>query len=132
RPMSQKVIIGEEPISNTMWGFDVNYQSPSRWLTRMVDKIPFLDTKEPSSISFYGEFAQLNPGSPSALNFAGSRNGTTYIDDFENTRSFIDLKGAFSWQISGTPQFFHEANLTNDVEYGYNRAHLAFYNIDPI
>lgn len=132
RPMTQKVIIGEEPISNTMWGLDLNYNTPSRWLTRMVDKIPFIDTKEESYISFYGEFAQLVPGAPSALNFAGSRHGTTYIDDFENSRSFIDLKGAYGWQVSGTPQLFPEHALVDDLKYGYNRAHLAFYNVDPI
>src|SRR5690554_1732371 len=136
RPLTQKVTIGEEPVSNTMWGFDLNYNSSSRWLTRMVDKIPFIDTKEESQISFYSEFAQLNPGVSRALNFAGSRNGTTYIDDFENSRSYIDLKGAFGWQISGTPQtsnnLFPEADLMNDLAYGDNRALLSFYNIDPI
>src|SRR5690606_40665336 len=69
RPLTQKVNIGEEPISNTMWGLDLSYNSASRWLTRMVDKIPFIDTQEESSISFYGEFAQLRPGHPRALNF---------------------------------------------------------------
>ncbi len=132
RPLTQKVNIGEEPISNTMWGFDMTYNSPSRWLTRMVDKIPFIDTKEQSSISFYGEFAQLIPGHPRALNFAGTRSGITYIDDFENSRSFIDIKGAFTWQIAGTPQLFPESQLMDDLRYGYNRARLAFYNIDPI
>ncbi len=132
RPLTQKVNIGEEPISNTMWGLDVSYNSPSRWLTRMVDKIPFLDTKEPSSISFYGEFAQLLPGHPRALNFAGTRSGITYIDDFENSRSFIDIKGAFNWQLSGTPQLFPESQLMDDLQSGFNRARLAFYNIDPI
>ena len=132
RPLTQKVNIGEEPISNTMWGLDLSYNSPSRWLTRMVDKIPFLDTKEQSSISFYGEFAQLLPGHPRALNFAGTRSGITYIDDFENSRSFIDIKGAFTWQLSGTPQLFPEAELMDDPQYGFNRARFAFYNIDPI
>jgi hypothetical protein len=132
RPLTQKVNIGEEPISNTMWGLDLSYNSPSRWLTRMVDKIPFLETKEPSSISFYGEFAQLLPGHPRALNFAGSRSGITYIDDFENSRSFIDIKGAYNWQLSGTPQLFPESQLMDDLQYGFNRARLAFYNIDPI
>ena len=132
RPLTQKVNIGEEPISNTMWGLDLTYNSPSRWLTRMVDKIPFLDTKEPSSISFYGEFAQLLPGHPRALDFAGTRSGITYIDDFENSRSFIDIKGAYNWQLSGTPQLFPESELMDNLEYGFNRARLAFYNIDPI
>lgn len=132
RPLTQKVNIGQEPISNTMWGLDLTYNSTSRWLTRMVDKIPFIDTREQSTVSFYSEFAQLLPGHPRALNFAGSRTGISYIDDFENSRSFIDLKGAYNWQISGTPQLFPESQLNNDLQYGFNRAKLAFYNIDPI
>jgi cell surface protein SprA len=132
KPLTQKVNYGEEAISNTIWGFDVNYSSPSRWLTRMVDKIPFINTKEPSSITFSGEYAQFIPGHPKALNFAGSRNGASYLDDFEASRSLIDIKSAIPWQISGTPKLFPESNLNNDLAYGYNRARLAFYNIDPI
>lgn len=132
RPITKKVNFGEEPISNTIWGMDINYTSPSRFLTKMVDKLPFISTKEKSSISFYGEFAQLIPGHPSALNVGGSRGGTSFIDDFEASRSVIDLKSANAWQISGTPQLFPEAQYNNDLRYGFNRAKLAFYNIDPI
>ncbi|MGB4774332.1 MAG: cell surface protein SprA, partial [Daejeonella sp.] len=132
KPLTKKVNIGEESISNTIWGVDANYTSNSRWLTRMVDKIPFINTKETSTISFAGEFANIIPGHPRALNFAGSKNGASYLDDFEGSRSLIDIKSANIWQISGTPQLFNEAQLTNDLAYGYNRARLAFYNIDPI
>ncbi|MCJ8210686.1 cell surface protein SprA [Mucilaginibacter sp. RS28] len=132
QPITQKQIVGEESISNTIWGFDANYSSNSRMLTRLVDKLPFINTKAPSTVNFYGEFAQLLPGNPSALNFAGSKNGTSYLDDFENSRSIIDLKSSIAWQLSGTPQLFPESRLFNDLTYGYNRARLAFYNIDPI
>ncbi|MDB5286039.1 MAG: cell surface protein SprA [Mucilaginibacter sp.] len=132
QPITQNEIVGEESISNTIWGFDANYSSESRFLTKLVDKIPFINTKAPSTINFSGEFAQLMPGSPSALNFAGSKNGTSYLDDFENSRSIIDIKSSVNWQISGTPQLFPEAQLFNDLSYGYNRARLAYYNIDPI
>lgn len=131
KPLTQKVNLGEEPISNTIWGADINYSSPSRFLTKLVDKIPLISTKAPSSVTFYGEFAQLIPGHPSALNFAGSKNGVSYLDDFEASRSVIDLKSAISWQLSGTPQLFSESQLVNDLAYGYNRARVAFYNIDP-
>jgi cell surface protein SprA len=131
QPITQKVSIGDEPISNTIWGFDLNYIKQSRALTRLVDKIPGISTKVPSSVNFSGEFAQLIPGHPAALNFAGD-NGTSYLDDFENSQSLIDLKSAIGWQISGTPQMFSESALVNDLSYGYNRARLAFYNIDPI
>ncbi|MEO8886804.1 MAG: cell surface protein SprA [Mucilaginibacter sp.] len=132
QPISQNEIAGQESISNSIWGFDGNYNSTSRLLTRLVDKMPFIHTKAPSSINFNGEFAQLLPGSPSALNYAGSKNGTSYLDDFENSQSIIDLKGAIGWQLSATPQYFPESRLYNDLSYGYNRARLAFYNIDPI
>jgi len=134
QPITQNEIVGQESVSNTIYGFDVNYNSNSRLLTRLVDKIPFIHTKVPSSINFNGEFAQLLPGNPSALNYAGSKNGTAYLDDFENSTSIIDVKSPIGWQISGTPQMpqFPEAKLFNDLTYGYNRARLAFYTIDPI
>jgi cell surface protein SprA len=132
QPITQNEVIGQESISNTMYGFDVNYNSNSRFLTRLVDKIPLITTKVPSSVTFNGEFAQLLPGNPSALNFAGSKNGTAYLDDFEASQSIIDLKSASTWQISGTPQMFAESRNFNNLSYGYNRARLAFYNIDPV
>ena len=131
-PISQNEAVGDESISNTIWGFDGNYSSPSRFLTKMVDEIPFIHTKVPSSVNLNGEFAQLLPGTPSVLNYAGSKNGTAYLDDFESSQSEIDLKSAISWQISGTPQLYPESQLFNDLSYGFYRARLAFYNIDPI
>ena len=65
------------------------------------------------------------------LNAAGTQRGTSYLDDFEAARSVIDLKSANAWQLSGTPQLFPEAQLMDNLAYGYNRANLAFYNIDP-
>lgn len=132
QPITQNEIVGSESISNTIYGFDANYSSDSRLLTRLVDKIPFISTKAPSSVNISGEFAKLNPGSPSALNFAGSSKGTSYLDDFENSSSIIDIKSAINWQISGTPQLFPESQLIDRLDYGFNRARLAFYNIDPI
>jgi cell surface protein SprA len=132
QPITQNELVGEESISNSIFGFDANYSTTSRFLTRLVDKIPLINTKAPSTINLSGEFAKLMPGSPGALNFAGSKNGTSYLDDFENSRSVIDVKSAVSWQISGTPQMFNESQLFNDLSYGFNRARLAFYNIDPI
>lgn len=132
KPLTPKVNIGEEPISNTMWGLDMNYSSPSRFLTKLVDKLPLLSTKVPSNITFAAEFAQLIPGHPSALNFGGKKGGVSYLDDFEASRSVIDLKSAIAWQLSGTPQLFPEASRTDDLSYGFNRARIAYYNIDPI
>lgn len=132
KPLTEKVNFMEEPINNTIFGFDFNYNSPSRLLTKWVDKLPFISTKAPSSITLAGEYAQLIPGHPKAINSGGGTGGSSYLDDFEASRSIVDLKSAIPWQISATPQFFPESQLVNNLAYGYNRAKLAFYNIDPI
>ena len=132
RPLTQKVNYMEEPISNSIFGFDMNYSSPSRFLTKLVDKLPFISTKAPSSFTFSGEYAQLVPGHPKAINADGETGGSSYLDDFEASRSVIDLKSSIPWQLSGTPQLFPESRLVDNLEYGYNRAKVAFYNIDPI
>ncbi len=132
RPLTQKVNIGDEPISNTIWGLNTNYHTESQLLTNIIDKLPFLDTKTPSSITFTGEFAHLIPGHNKAI----KKEGVSYIDDFEASETPIDLKSLAAWSISSTPQgqdaFFPEAKLNNDVTYGFNRAKLSWYVIDPL
>jgi cell surface protein SprA len=132
RPYTQKVNFGEEPISNTIWGLNTSYKSESQLLTKLIDKIPFLDTKTPSSFSFFGEFANLIPGHSRAISNAGN----SYIDDFEASEIPLDLKSFNAWTISSIPQgqdlLFPESRLNNTVQSGYNRARLAWYVIDPL
>src|SRR3546814_6451240 len=84
--------LGEEAISNTIWVMDARYRSESRWLTKLVYKLPLLETRQTSTITFDAEFAHLVPGHARSLNVAGSSGGVSYIDDFETSRSIIDLK----------------------------------------
>jgi cell surface protein SprA len=129
RPLTQKVNIGDEPISNTIWGLNGNYSTESQLLTTLVDKLPFLETKAPSSLTVVGEFAQLIPGHSRAI----EKEGNAYIDDFEGSETSIDLKQFSSWKLASTPRgFFPEAELNNNRAYGYNRARLAWYHIDPL
>ncbi|MDZ7777276.1 MAG: cell surface protein SprA [Bacteroidales bacterium] len=62
RPLTQKTNYGDDPISNTIWGMNFDYETESRFLTRMVDKLPFIDTKEESNIQVNGEFAHFYSG----------------------------------------------------------------------
>ena len=130
RPLTQKVDYGDDPISNLMIGMDARYSTESMLLTRAIDALPFYSTKTPSSIDFEAEIAQLIPGQAKATN------GAAYIDDFEGTKTTINLKTRQSWVLASTPQFqdqlFPEANLSNSIEYGINRARLAYYMIDPL
>lgn len=132
RPLTQKTNYGDSPISNTIYGFNLDYETESRWLTKMVDNIPLIETKAPSRISMEGEFAHFLPGHSRAI----GKTGTSYIDDFEGSKSTIDLKNIGSWFLASTPQgqteLFPEAAITEGINYGKNRARLAWYIIDPI
>ncbi len=137
RPFTQKVNIGDDPIANNIMGVDFKYNTESQLLTWLVDKLPFYSTKEVSSFSLVGEMARLKPGHSKAIGSAG----LVYIDDFEGSSSSFDLKfPANNWRVSSAPlgasnnfdtELFPEARLFNDLAYGYNRAKLTWYNLDP-
>jgi cell surface protein SprA len=137
KPLTQKINIGDEPISNTILGFNGSYSTDSRFLTKIIDKIPLIDTKETSNIAINSEFAYFIPGHPKSIDLNDT--GTSYIDDFENSQSSIDIRNANSWSLSSTPSgslnsdgYFPESNYSNNIEYGYNRARLSWYVIDPL
>ena len=130
RSYTQKINYGEEAISNTIYGFDLSYHTDARWLTNLIDKLPGISTKAPSKINFDGEFARFIPG----LSKSASEKGTSYIDDFEGAKSTIDLRMYNNWHLASTPQnqhsLFPEAGADTGLDYGKNRAKLAWYTID--
>lgn len=128
RPITQKVNIGDEPIANTIWGVDGTWRRESRWLTRVIDKLPGISTKEPSNITISGEFANLVPGNNKAI----GKNGTAYVDDFEGSQSTIDLRNVGSWILSSTPTSLRPEGDSLSLAYGKNRSLFNWYIIDPL
>jgi cell surface protein SprA len=134
RPLTQKVNYGDDPISNTIWGMDFAWQTKSRFITKMVDALPFIKTKKESRVTIDGEFAHFIPGHSKAI----GRSGTSYIDDFEGSKSTIDLRQPHFWNLASTPEkqtetgLFPEGAPGTERMYGYNRARLAWYFIDPL
>ncbi len=127
KPLTTKVAMGSEPLNNTLWGLNLNWKKESQWLTNVIDKLPFLNCTAPSSINFSAEFAQLIAGK-----ISGAQGNAAYLDDFESTKSNIDISNPTEWTISSVPSMFAESKYSNDIRYGYNRALLAWYYIDPI
>lgn len=135
RPLTQKVNFGDDPINNKMYGLDFSISKDAPWLTKLVDKIPFIDTKEPSSITAQAEVAALQPGHNKAINQGGDKGGTVYLDDFEGSTANLPLSNpANSWVIASVPQgdltAFPEGNDTT-LALGANRAGLSWYIADP-
>ncbi|MFD0860991.1 cell surface protein SprA [Sungkyunkwania multivorans] len=131
RPLTQKANYGVEPVNNTMLGFRGNYSTEVPFLTRMVNKLPNIDTDAPSNVSVRGEFAYLAAGASKNSEFQGE--ATSYVDDFEGSQTNIDMKGVLAWSLSSVPEEVPGGDLPNDdLGSGFNRAKLAWYTIDPI
>lgn len=139
RPLTVKVDIGDEPISNTIWGLNTSYRTESQLLTTLIDKLPFIETKEPSSIAIDAEFAQLIPGQSKDISKRGpdkevGRNGVAFIDDFEGAQTKIELKTFSKWNLASPPSSsgntFNYSN-SEGLQSGWGRGGLSWYVIAP-
>ncbi len=117
--------VGSEPTRNTKYGFDLNFQQESRFLTKMIDALPMVSTKERSSLTFNAEFAQLIPGTSNIVN----GEGTSYIDDFENAVTPINIGGWQSWRLASTPRVFPESSLSS-LGFNNKKAKISWYTVD--
>lgn len=127
--LTTKVSMGSEPLKNTLWGINLNWRKESQWLTNVLDKIPFLHLTQPSQISFTGEFAQLIAGEA-----GGTQDNASYIDDFEGTKTTIDVTTPTSWFISSVPSLNFKDDYSDKIglSSGFHRSRLAWYTIDPL
>lgn len=119
--------IGDEPTRNTKYGFDINFQDEVPFLTKMMDFLPLVSTKAPSSVTFNGEFAQMIPGTSNLVD----GEGTSYIDDFEQAITPINLGGWPAWKLSSTPQTRNDQFLGTSLRAETDkRAKIAWYTVD--
>ncbi|NJN26053.1 MAG: cell surface protein SprA [Cyclobacteriaceae bacterium] len=134
RPVISRISTGNEPVRNIKYGLDLNLQKDSRLLTKMVDALPLIQTKAPSTITFNAEIAQIIPGTS---NFVKGE-PTSYIDDFEASATPFNLgNNIINWKLAHTPitadnRFTSGSDLNNDLRLGYKRAKMSWYIIDNI
>lgn len=132
KALTEKVNIGDEVINNSIFGFNLAYKTKFMWLTNLLNKIPTVNATAPSTLNLTAEYAQLVPHKQKS----GSTKGSSYIDDFESAQTGVDLRSPYSWFLASTPYdsgknpLFPEAALSNNIEYGKNRALLNWYYID--
>ncbi|WP_333662879.1 cell surface protein SprA [Chishuiella changwenlii] len=137
RPVTQKTQFGAEPVNNTIFGLNTQYNSEAEWLTRLTNKIPGIKTDQMSNISVQAEAAYLMPGVNKVTN------GYSYIDDFEDAQSRISLLDIGSWKFGSTPgkpagynatnyhPFFPNGIKNDDLSFNNGRKMLSWYTIDP-
>jgi len=137
RPITQKADYGTEPINNSIYGVNFNYNTTVPFFTRLVNKLPNIDTDVESNFSLRGEFAYLRPGTPKASDFDGE--ATSYVDDFEGSQTTISVIDPLSWKLASTPIRYRGPNdasgtfdSNDDLSSNDYRAKLNWYTIDPI
>jgi len=88
-----RVRVNEEPVSNSMIGFDGNLNLNLPFLTKALDAMPFYDTKAPSALTLRGEIAAMLPTPNKRISDIPSDNGAAvaYVDDFEGAQRSISL-----------------------------------------
>lgn len=137
RPLTQKVNFGDDPINNKVYGFDFNISKDAPWMTKFLDKLPLISTKEPSSITAQAEVALLQTGFNKAINQGRkSEGGIAYIDDFEGSTANLRIDWpANQWLLASVPQgdelLFPESRYPDSLVEGANRARLAWYIPEP-
>lgn len=106
--LSDKVRLGEEPISNTIMGIDGSTTFNTPFLTRAINWLPGIRTNVQSSISFSGEFAYLtgDPNTRKSTIPQDNGAGIAYIDDFEGARRTIPIPiGYGAWRDLSAPAY---------------------------
>ncbi len=101
-----RVRVGDEPVSNMMFGFDGTLNWDSKWLTKLADALPFYDTKDPSSIELRGEWAMMLPDPNKKKSDIPSDDGASvaFVDDFEGAQLYIPLGlTPTQWTYSSPP-----------------------------
>ncbi|MEZ4916700.1 MAG: hypothetical protein R2836_06905 [Chitinophagales bacterium] len=114
-------------------------QTDVPFLTRALDKLPIYSTKEMSNIFCKEKWHTYVQGTINSIE--QDKEPMVYIDDFEGSSSSYDLKGSpQTWKLASTPKgatdksgniLFPEADQFNNFAYGFNRAKLSWYNVDP-
>lgn len=133
RPLTTKTNFNEEPLLNTIIGADVAYSSKSRFLTKIIDALPFLETKETSNITAYGEFAKIFPHNHKSQ---GDQRGVSNLEDFENAELTNDLKNISNWVTASIPQKqedkFPDTKNSDKLTWMNHHAAMSFYTIDQL
>ena len=151
--LSDKVRLGEEPISNTILGIDGGTSFDVDFLTTAMNWLPGIKTSAPSSVSFKGEAAYIlpDPNTRKSNIAQDQQKGIAYIDDFEGSRRTIPLGINYGgWRDASPPAYisgldqvqpingFVDLNdpivrsglMADTSKMGY-KARLTWFNIQP-
>ena len=133
RPLTTKTNFNEEPLLNTIIGADMAFSSKSRFITKVIDQLPFLETKEVSNITAYAEIAKIYPHNHKSQ---GDQRGVSNLEDFESAELTNDVKTVSNWYIGAVPQKqedkFPDTKNADRLNWMNHHGALSFYTIDNL
>ena len=105
KTLSDKVRIGEEPISNSIYGVDFQTGFDLPFITSGLDYL--ISTREQSTVNLKAEFAYINPDPNTKKSPIGGDNNKSiaYVDDFEGAKRIIPITIAYqAWNDLSAPE----------------------------
>jgi len=130
--LSDKVRIGEEPLSNTIYGVDFSTSGELPFLTKLLDKV--ISTKQMSSFTLQGEFAYIDPDPNTKKSTISSDQGNSiaYIDDFEGAKRIIPVGVSYTaWKDLSPPEKLPTSPALPDTSLMNNKAKSFWYTVTP-
>jgi cell surface protein SprA len=130
--LSDKVRIGEEPLSNTIYGLDLTTSADLPIVTKLMDNI--FSTREMSTFNLGGEFAYINPDPNTKKSTISSDNGESiaYIDDFEGAKKTIPIGISYtSWKDISLPDVNASSIGFDKTEYMRHKGKAFWFTETP-
>ena len=132
KTLSDKVRIGEEPISNTIYGLDFKTKHNLPFLTTALDKV--FSTSAKSSFDLSGEFAYMDPDPNTKKSTIPSdeNKSIAYIDDFEASKRTIPIGISYTgWKDLSVPDKMPFVGSETKNELMAYKGKSIWYNILP-
>lgn len=130
--LSDKVRIGEEPLSNTIYGLDFSTSGDLPFLTKLLDKV--ISTRQMSSFSLQGEFAYIDPDPNTKKSTIISDQGASiaYIDDFEGAKRIIPVGVSYTaWRDISPPELLPTSPELNADSLLHSKGKSIWYTVTP-
>ncbi len=132
--IDQKIRLGQNgPMTNFVWDLNSKLNFKPNFLTKALDALPIVQTREPSSLRFEGEIAQVIPNPNKQNNpSTGDNNGVAYVDDFEGSKRETPLgimrrAWAPASPPASIPDFWGYDQLPDSLKI-VSRGRLIWYN----
>ncbi|MFI5237546.1 MAG: cell surface protein SprA, partial [Ignavibacteriales bacterium] len=130
--LSDKVRIGEEPLSNTIYGVDFKTGADLPFLTNVLDLL--ISTKEMSTFTFNGEYAYMSPDPNTKKSTIEDDAGESiaYIDDFEGAKRIIPVGVNYTgWKDLSVPERLDTIGGLGKLERMNFKGKSFWYTVTP-